>query len=137
MFYIIAEQKVKDICSAIFDYFHHGAPISSSSQSKKETLQQSGLREEEQVVEDKSYSSIQTNVSEHASVVSEGSDSSYGDNNSVKFSDVPTSFGSKSSVKKQVARRNSLAATKNEKITQQGDLREEAQSVEERFYSSI
>ena len=137
VFYIIAEQKVKDICSAIFDYFHHGAPISSSSQSKKETLQQSGLREEEQVVEDKSYSSIQTNVSEHASVVSEGSDSSYGDNNSVKFSDVPTSLGSKSNVKKQVGHSNSLAATKNQGKPKQGGLREEAQSIEERLYSPI
>ena len=109
----------------------------ASSQNIKETLQLGGLREEEQAVEDKSYSSINTIVSEHASVVSEGNGSSYGGNNNVKCSDVPTSLGSKSSVKKPVAHRNSLAALKNEQTPQQGDLREESQSLEERLYSSI
>ena len=68
----------------------------ASSQNIKETLQLGGLREEEQAVEDKSYSSINTIVSEHASVVSEGNGSSYGGNNNVKCSDVPTSLGSNS-----------------------------------------
>ena len=87
--------------------------VEAGSQNK-ETLKQGGLRDEKQVVKDKSYSSIQTNVSEQASVVTEGNDSNYGGNKNVKCSDVPTFLGSISSVKKQVAHRNSLAATKNE-----------------------